>query len=45
MNQPLQGQLLKLEDGFEEVRKTGTNLEDSLKMTILLKCLGGALKT
>ena len=45
MNQPLQGQLLKLEDGFEEVRKTGTNLEDSLKMAILLKCLGGALKT
>ena len=45
MQQSLQTQLLKLEEGFEEVRKTGTKIGDSLKMAVVLKCISGALKT
>ena len=45
MNKPLQAQLLKLEDAYEETRRAGTTLGDELKCAILLRCLSGALKT
>ena len=45
MGKPLQAQLLKLEDAYEETRRAGTTLGDELKCAILLRCLSGALKT
>ena len=45
MSKPLQAQLLKLEDAYEETRRAGTTLADELKCAILLRCLSGALKT
>ena len=45
MNQPLQPQLLKLEDALEEARRAGTTIPDQLKQAILLKCVSGQLRT
>ena len=45
MGRPLQAQLLKLEDAYDETRRAGTTLGDELKCAILLRCLSGALKT
>eukprot|EP00435_Cladocopium_sp_Y103_P024508 s2794_g6.t1 len=45
MSKPLQAQLLRLEDAYEETRRAGTTLGDELKSAILLRCLSGALKT
>ena len=39
MGKPLQAQLLKLEDAYEETRRAGTTLGDELKCAILLRCL------
>ena len=44
MNQPLQPQLLKLEDALEEARRAGTTIPDQLKQAILLKCVSGQLR-
>ena len=44
MSKPLQAQLLRLEDAFEETRRAGSNLGDDVKTTILLRCITGALK-
>ena len=45
MSQPLQPQLLKLEDALEEARRAGTSMPDQLQQAILLKCVGGQLRT
>ena len=45
MSQPLQPQLLKLEDALEEARRAGTTIPDQLQQAILLKCVGGQLRT
>ena len=45
MGKPLHGQLLKLEGGFEECRKTGVSMPDELKTAMVLRCVSGALKT
>ena len=45
MNKPLHAQLLKLEEGFEERRKTGVQMPDELKTAMVLRCISGALKT
>ena len=45
MSQPLQPQLLKLEDAVEEARRAGTTIPDQLQQAILLKCVGGQLRT
>ena len=39
MNQPLQAQVLKLEDAMEEARRAGTTLLDQLQQAILLRCV------
>ena len=44
MSKPLQAQLLRLEDAFEETRRAGSNLGDEVKTAILLRCITGALK-
>ena len=45
MNQPLQPQLLKLEDALEEARRAGTTIPDQLQQAILLKCVSVQLRT
>ena len=45
MSQPLQPQLLRLEDALEEARRAGTSIPDQLQQAILLKCVGGQLRT
>eukprot|EP00435_Cladocopium_sp_Y103_P019344 s4186_g4.t1 len=45
MGQPLQPQLLKLEDALEEARRAGTTIPDTLQQAILLKCVSGQLRT
>lgn len=45
MGKPLHAQLLKLEDGFEECRKTGVSIPDELKTAMVLRCVSGTLKT
>eukprot|EP00435_Cladocopium_sp_Y103_P058067 s968_g20.t1 len=45
MSKPLLNQVIKLEDLFEETRKSGTPVQDELKVAIILKCISGALKT
>lgn len=40
----LLNQLLKLEEAFVEYEKTGSRLEDTIKFTILMKCVSGQLK-
>ena len=45
MGVPLQPQLLKLEEVFEESRRSGMEIQDTMKAAILLKCVTGQLKT
>ena len=45
MSKPLQSQVLKLEEAFDETRRAGTTLADELKTAILLRCISGSLKT
>ena len=45
MNSALQPQLLKLEEVFVETVKAGTTIQEELKSAILLKCVGGQLKS
>ena len=44
MSKPLQAQVLRLEDAFEETRRAGTVLGDELKCAIMLRCITGAVK-
>ena len=39
MGVPLQPQLLKLEEVFEESRRSGMEIQDTMKAAILLKCV------
>eukprot|EP00435_Cladocopium_sp_Y103_P047549 s527_g14.t1 len=45
MQQLLQPQVLRLEEAIEEARKAGSVLPDQLQQAILLKCVGGQLRT
>lgn len=45
MGKPLHAQLLKLEYGFEECRKTGVSIPDELRAAIVFRYVSGALKT
>ena len=45
MSKPLQAQVLRLEDAFEETRRAGTVLGDGLKCAIMLRCIAGVVKT
>ena len=45
MNSALQPQLLKLEEVFDEMVKAGMTTQEELKSAILLKCVGGQLKS
>ena len=45
MGLPLQPQILKLEEIFEESRKSGTEIQDALKSAILMRCVTGQLRT
>ena len=45
MNSALQPQLLKLEEVFDETVKSGTTIQKELKCAILLRCVGGQLKS
>ena len=45
MQKPLLSQLIKLEEMFEETGKSGTPVQEELKVAILLKCITGPLKT
>ena len=44
MQRPLLPQVLKLEQAFEETVKSGTQLHDSLRTAVLLRCIQGQLK-
>lgn len=41
----LLNQLLRLEEAFADNEKTGSKLEDTIKLTILMKCVSGQWKT
>ena len=45
MNSALQPQLLKLEEVLDETVKSGTTVQEELKPAILLRCVGGQLKS
>ena len=45
MNSALQPQLLKLEEVFDETVKARTTIQEELKSAILLRCVGGQLKS
>ena len=45
MNSVLQPQLLKLEEIFDETVKSGATIQEELKPAILLRCVGGQLKS
>ena len=45
MNNALQPQLLKLEEVFDETAKAGMTSQGELKSAILLRCVGGQLKS
>ena len=45
MSKPLLSQVIRLEEMFEETRKSGTAVQDELKVAIVLKCVSGPLKT
>ena len=45
MNSAPQPQLLKLEEVFDETVKAGTTIQYELKSAILLRCVGGQLKS
>ena len=42
---PLQPQMLKLEEVFEDSRRAGTDIQDAVKAAILMRCVSGQLKT
>ena len=39
------GQVLRLEEAFAEYAKTGSKLEDNIRFAVLMRCIGGELKT
>ena len=39
------GQVLRLEEAFAEYEKTGSRLEDNIRFAVLMRCVGGQLKT
>eukprot|EP00913_Durusdinium_trenchii_P010720 g10058.t1 len=39
------GQVLRLEEAFVEYEKTGSKLEDNIRFAVLMRCIGGQLKT
>lgn len=45
ISMPLQPQILKLEEVFEESRRSGTEIQDAVKAAILMRCVPGQLKT
>ena len=45
MNSALQPQLLKLEEVFDETVNSGTTIQAEVKSAILLRCVGGQLKS
>eukprot|EP00435_Cladocopium_sp_Y103_P000538 s5691_g1.t1 len=45
MQRPLLAQVLRLEQAFEETTKAGTQVSDSLRTAVLLRCVQGQLKT
>ena len=45
MQKPLQAQVLRLEDAYEETRRAGTVLNEEIKRAVLLHCISGPLKT
>ena len=45
MQKPLHAQVLRLEEAFDETRKSGAQIGDELKTATLLRCIGGQLKT
>ena len=45
MNSALQPQLLKLEGVFDETVKSSTTTQEELKSAIVLRCVGGQLKS
>eukprot|EP00435_Cladocopium_sp_Y103_P030731 s4949_g7.t1 len=45
MNAPLQPQLLKLEEVFEDCRRAGNEVQDAVTSAILMRCVSGQLKT
>lgn len=45
MGKPLLSQLIKLEEMFEETRKSGTLVQEELKVAMVLKRIGGPFKT
>ena len=45
MRNALLPQVLKMEDSFREYEKIGSPLNEELKCAVLMKCLGGQLKT
>jgi hypothetical protein len=45
MNAPVQLQMLKLEEVFEDSRRAGTDIQDAVKAAILMRCVSGQLET
>ena len=45
MNSALQPQLLKLEEVFDETVKSRRTIQEELKSAMLLRCVGGQLKS
>lgn len=45
MNQPLQPQLLRVQEVMEEARRAGSTVPDQLKQAVLMKALSGQLRT
>ena len=39
------GQVLRLEEALAEYEKTGSKLEDNIRFAVLMRCVGGQLKT
>eukprot|EP00913_Durusdinium_trenchii_P019950 g18751.t1 len=39
------GQVLRLEEAFVEYEKTGSKLEDNIRFAVLMRCVGGQVKT
>jgi hypothetical protein len=44
MGFPLQPEIVKLEEAFEESRKAGTEMQDAVKAAILMRCVTGQLR-
>lgn len=45
MNMALQPQILRLEDSFDEAKRSGVDIQEEVKVAVILKCLAGQLKT